>query len=433
MPGSWHDLLRTLDPALSPDDVTLRRRAKPAPPADGDAALNPAATVLHDACIDPVAILSASIGDAPHICAVLDALGFVVHVVAAPQGAAADRGWVRGARVFERGPFHDELLAARPVVAAGDGGEELLMPLCARGTPVVGMLALACNPAQLPRTAAATIMATTQAIALTTQLAELREQDQRTLGTIGHELRQPLSALVTALDVLARTAQVPVSALRIAQRQAHQLTQLVEALLDASQLSRGKRRLPHRLLDLRDVVRDGVDTVRADVEAKEQHLHVAIPERPVWSSGDAARLQQVVVNLVSNGSRYTPARGTITVSLGGDGSRVKITVADTGEGIDAEAREHIFQPFMHGGSSKGLGLGLTISRAIADLHGGTLIAESGGRGHGSVFVLELPGVMERTREVREAVTRTREETRGLIERARTLRASLGPHPPKLRH
>jgi signal transduction histidine kinase len=314
-------------------------------------------------------------------------------------------------------------------VTTGDEGDELLMPLCARGTPVVGVLALACNPAHLPSTAAATILATTQAIALATQVAELRGHNERVLGTIGHELRQPLSALVTALDLVARTSRdVSANPLRIAQRQTHQILRLVDALLDASRLSRGKLRVARRLLDLRDLVRDGVDAVRQDVNAKQQMLHVVVPDRPVWSSGDPARLQQVVVNLVSNASRYTPAGGTIEVSVSSDDSRVRLTVSDTGEGIDPEARERIFQPFTHTRSSQGLGLGLTISRAIAELHGGTLVAESGGRGRGSRFVLELPGVLERTREVREAVTRTREETRELVEQARMLRASLVSQP-----
>jgi signal transduction histidine kinase len=428
MPDSWYDLLRTVDSAFSPEDVAVRRRAKPVPP-DPDNNDGQHASTLNDAYIDLFAVLCVSLGDAPHACALLDDRGLVVHVVGVPSGAAADRGWVRGARLFDSGALPDELLAGRPVVTTGEGGDELLMPLCARGTPVVGVLALACNPAHLPSTAAATILATTQAIALATQVAELRGHNERVLGTIGHELRQPLSALVTALDLVARTSRdVAANPLRIAQRQTHQILRLVDALLDASRLSRGKLHVARRLLDLRDLVRDGVDAVRQDANAKQQMLHVVVPDRPVWSSGDPARLQQVVVNLVSNASRYTPAGGTIEVSVSSDDSRVRLTVSDTGEGIDPDARERIFQPFTHTRSSQGLGLGLTISRAIAELHGGTLVAESGGRGRGSKFVLELPGVLERTREVREAVTRTREETRELVERARMLRASLVSQP-----
>jgi signal transduction histidine kinase len=433
MPRSWHDLLRTLDPALSPDDVTVRRRAKPVPPSPDATGVEPADSALHDTSIDPLALLCASLGDAPHACAVVNDLGFVIHVVDTPPGAAAARGWVRGAQLFERGPLQEALQAGRPVVTAGEEGEELLMPLCARGTPVVGVLALACNPAQLPPTGAATILATAQGIALASQLAELRGHNERLLGTVGHELRQPLSALVTALELATRASpDSAAKALRVAQRQSQQIVRLVDALLDASRLSRGKLQVARRLIDVRELVRDGVESVRSDMDAKHQRLHLDLPERPVWCSGDPARLQQVVVNLVNNASRYTPPEGTIRVSLAGEGSRVSITVADTGDGIDPEARERIFQPFTQAHSSPGLGLGLAISRAIAELHGGTLVADSGGRGHGSVFVLELPGVMERTREVRAAVTRTREETRELIERARTLRASLVSQWPKYR-
>jgi signal transduction histidine kinase len=425
MSDSWHDLLRTLDPALSPDDVMVRRRLRPAPPEDHDATADQGESALRDVSIDSLALLCAALGDAPHACAIVDERGFIVHVMETPRGAAAERGWTRGAQLYGRGSLHDKIQSGHPVVAAGEGGEELLVPLCARGTPVVGALALACNPAQLPRTAAATILATTQAIALATQFAELRAHNERVLGTIGHELRQPLSALVTALDLISRASQgAPANALRVAQRQAQQIMRLVEALLDVSRLSRGKLRVARRLIDLRDLVRDGVDAVRSDAAAKHQQVHLTMSDRPVWSLGDPARLQQVVVNLASNASRYTPDGGTIEVTLEEEGYRVRITVADTGEGLDPDAREQIFQPFIHTRSSQGLGLGLTISRAVAELHGGTLVANSGGRGQGSVFVLELPGVMERSREVREAATRARQETRELIERARTLRASL---------
>jgi signal transduction histidine kinase len=425
MPVSWHDLLRTLDPTLSPRDVAVRRRSKPLPPAVEFDDAEGANRDLHDISIEPLALLGAALGDAPHACAILNGVGVVVHILDTPGGVAAGRGWVRGARLYETGSPVDELRAGRPVVAAGDGSEELLVPLSARGTGVVGALALACNPAQLPRTAAATILATAQTIALATQLAALRGENERVLGTIGHELRQPLSALVTALDLGSRASRdAPANALRIARRQTQQIMRLVDALLDASRLSRGKLRIARRLIDLRDVVRDGADSVRADAEARHQQFQVRTPERAVWCAGDPARLQQVVVNLVTNASRYTPEGGTIEVSLAGERSRVRLTVADTGDGLEADARERIFQPFTHTRSSQGLGLGLAISRAIAELHGGTLTAESSGRGGGSVFTLELPGVLERTREVREAVARTRQETRELIERARMLRASL---------
>ena len=425
MAGSWRDLVRILDPALSQDDVPVRRRSPPVPPSGEAEPDAEAAGELHDVAIEPLALLSAALGDVPHACAVLNDHGVVIHVAEMPAGVASERGWVHGARLLEHGSLAKDIRTGGLVVAAGDAGEELLVPLVARGTAVVGALALACNPAQLPRTAAATIVATAQTIALAAHVAQLRGHNERVLGTIGHELRQPLSALVTALDLVARmSGEAPTHALKVARRQTQQIVRLVDALLDASRLSRGKLGIARRFIDLRGLVRDGVESVRADAEARQQQLDVRIPERPVWCVGDPARLQQVVVNLVTNASRYTPPNGTIQVSVEAIDSHVRLTVADSGAGLDPDAREQIFQPFTQVHTSEGLGLGLAISRAIAELHNGTLSADSPGRGHGSVFTLELPGVLERTREMRKAVTRTREETREVVERARLLRASL---------
>jgi signal transduction histidine kinase len=433
MPGTWRELVRILDPALSPDDVPVRRRSTPVPPSGEAEPVTESAGELYDISIEPLALLAAALGDVPHACAVLDDHGLVIHVTERPAGAASERGWVRGARLFELSSVADDLRAGRPVVATGEGGEDLLVPLAARGSPMFGALALACNPTQLPQTAAATILATAQTIALAAHVAQLRGHNERVLGTIGHELRQPLSALVTALDLVARmTSDRPTHALKVAQRQTQQIVRLVDALLDASRLSRGKLRIARRFLDLRSLVRDGVESVRADAVARQQQLDVRIPERPVWCVGDPARLQQVVVNLVTNASRYTPPNGTIEVAVEAVESHVRLTVADTGAGLDADARDQIFQPFTQAHTSDGLGLGLAISRAIAELHDGTLSADSPGRGRGSVFTLELPGVLERTREVRKAVTRTREETKEVVERARLLRASLADETNKRR-
>jgi signal transduction histidine kinase len=174
---------------------------------------------------------------------------------------------------------------------------------------------------------------------------------------------------------------------------------------------------------MRGVVDDAVEAVHPDIARRQQHMRVHLPDRAVWCVGDPARLRQIVVNLLSNSSRFTPSDGQITLSLNSEAETVMLIVADTGEGFEADVRERIFHPFAQETESQGLGLGLAISRAIAELHGGTLVAESGGRGKGSMFVLQLPGVLERTREIRESVSRTREETRKLIERARLLRTA----------
>jgi signal transduction histidine kinase len=424
MRSSWHDLLRTLDPAAFAN-VIVQRRQQPVPPSSDQLSEASPQTAMHEASIDPLTLMCAALSEIPHACAVVSDDGFVVHAMGTPAWAARDRGWVTGARLYEPGALREELHAGHPIVAVGDESEELLVPIAARGTPVFGVLALACNPAQLGYMGAVAVLQAAQAAAYATQLAELRSHNERLVGAVGHELRQPLSALVTALDLVGRLSPgIAVNPFRIAQRQTRQLMQLVDALLDASRITAGKLGVARRLIDVRGVVEGGVEIVRADVAEKHQQLAVDLPERPVWCLGDPARLQQVVVNLVTNACRYTPVGGEISLALHTDTDRVRLIVSDTGRGLEAEERERIFQPFTHVSSSPGLGLGLTISRAIAQLHGGTLAAESEGRNRGSRFVLELPGVMERTREVRDAVNRTREETKQIIERARVLRASL---------
>jgi signal transduction histidine kinase len=207
-----------------------------------------------------------------------------------------------------------------------------------------------------------------------------------------------------------------------------QLVRLVNTLLDASRVLGGRLRLDRHLTDLRTVLAAAADNVRADLSAKGQHLTWNLPERPVWCVVDTERLQEVVLNLLTNAHRYTPEGGTIEVSAEQQGeAAVMFTVRDTGVGLAPETRDRVFRPFeRHSHSPQGLGLGLTISLGIVRAHGGNISVDSNEPDPGSTFRVELPGVLGRTREICAAVQRTRSQTRVLVERSRALRAGLEP-------
>jgi signal transduction histidine kinase len=258
---------------------------------------------------------------------------------------------------------------------------------------------------------------------------EVRTQCDAVVATLGHELRQPVAAIMTAIDLMGRTSPAKAAeSFAVVPRQTQQMARLVDAILDASRLVGGRLRLRRHLIDLRLVARASVETVRGDVDKKSQRLSVDLPDHAVWCFADPARLQQVIVNLLTNANRYTNEHGCIDFLLRDAADGIQLVVRDTGLGLDAGSRERLFQPFMQRAASSGhihgLGLGLTISRTIVQGHGGSLEVESPGPGQGSTFTVRLPKVLEHTREVREAVVRTREETLDLVARARRLRTHL---------
>jgi CheY-like chemotaxis protein len=166
-------------------------------------------------------------------------------------------------------------------------------------------------------------------------------------------------------------------------------------LLDVSRIEAGKMRLDVRTVDLPSVVEAAVDVVRPSADAKGVHLHLILDPKAGPVAGDPERLQQVIWNLLSNAVKFTPREGRIEVKLERINSHVELAVSDTGRGIDPQVLPRIFEPFWQedGGPSRastGLGLGLSISRKIVEMHGGSLIAASSGPSLGSTFTVILP-------------------------------------------
>jgi signal transduction histidine kinase/ActR/RegA family two-component response regulator len=219
------------------------------------------------------------------------------------------------------------------------------------------------------------------------------------LATLSHELRTPLNAVLGWTRVL-RSARVEAAteerALESIERNARAQARLIEDILEVSRIVTGKLRLQVRDVDLAAIVDAAVEIVQPAAAAKRLQLRVDIEVRPALTSGDPDRLQQVIWNLLANAVKFTPS-GAITVRLVRDRG-YRLTVEDTGPGIDPRFLPHVFEPFRQadGTASRehgGLGLGLAIARQIVELHGGTIEARSVPGRSGATFEVCLPSVV----------------------------------------
>jgi PAS domain S-box-containing protein len=217
------------------------------------------------------------------------------------------------------------------------------------------------------------------------------------LAVVSHELRTPLNAILGWAHMLrggAVAADAVPKAIDTIERNARIQAQLVEDLLDVSRIISGKMALKMALVDLPSVVRAAIDAVRPAAAQKDIEVRRTM-QQDIVVSGDAARLQQAVWNLLVNAIKFTPARGRVEVDVQRIDHRAVLTVRDTGVGIDPSALPFIFDRFRQAdrGTTRaygGLGLGLTIVDYVAQAHGGTVRAESAGPGRGATFELTLP-------------------------------------------
>jgi signal transduction histidine kinase/CheY-like chemotaxis protein len=220
------------------------------------------------------------------------------------------------------------------------------------------------------------------------------------LATLSHELRTPLNAVLGWTRVLRSSRVEPGTrdkALESIERNARAQARLIEDLLEVSRIVTGKLRLHVVEVDLADVVESAVEVVLPAAAAKRQRLSVDLRARPAFTAGDADRLQQIVWNLLSNAVKFTPPEGEIALRLEQrDGYR--LTVRDTGLGIDTRFLPHVFEPFRQADGTPsrehgGLGLGLAIAKQLVELHGGTITVRSEGLGTGATFEVHLPSVV----------------------------------------
>ena len=218
------------------------------------------------------------------------------------------------------------------------------------------------------------------------------------LAVLSHELRTPLTTIVAGVRVLRHigSPEPRLSNIRDAiERQADHLTRLVDDLLDVKRIVTGPVVLERQPCDLADAV---VGFVAAWERAGRFREHtVFVDAEPVWVNGDVARLQQIVDNLMSNALKYTPAGGSISISVKHEAEEAVLCVCDTGIGISPDLLPQLFELFVQGdpGSARvrtGLGIGLAVVHRLVEVHGGTVQASSNGPGTGSTFTVRLPRV-----------------------------------------
>jgi two-component system CheB/CheR fusion protein len=227
---------------------------------------------------------------------------------------------------------------------------------------------------------------------------EVRRRDQF-LAMLSHELRNPLGAVVSATAMLKATGadgDMSSRSVQILERQSRQMARLLDDLLEASRVTQNKIELRRRVVDLRVVAAEAAEAVRTQVQERGLEFDLAIDRDPLWVFGDATRLQQIHINLLSNAVKYTPRGGHVSLRVARDGNGTAvIRVTDDGVGIPSQMLESVFDLFVQGShtlahAEGGLGVGLTLVRALVELHDGTITAHSNGDGKGSTFAVRLP-------------------------------------------
>jgi signal transduction histidine kinase len=229
------------------------------------------------------------------------------------------------------------------------------------------------------------------------ELARSDSQKSEFLAMLSHELRNPLAPILNGLTLLDRQKdpRALASTREMMGRQIRNLRRLIDDLLDMSRIDRGKLELVRERVAVDTIMRNALETAQPAIEGKLQQLVVQQDAAGWYVDGDPLRLAQIVSNLVGNASKFTPDSGRIDVRVEGAGQEVRVTVTDNGMGFTPGDEERIFDMFvqLEGGrvaGPGGLGLGLALARRLAQLHGGSLVAQSAGRGHGATFMLRLP-------------------------------------------
>ena len=267
-------------------------------------------------------------------------------------------------------------------------------------------VALATKNEQLKRQAEKLSQRTTELTATNKRL--VREMEERRaaeakssakdefLAMLGHELRNPLSAISSASSLLGMPGAGAESVGRarlIIQRQTQHLSRIVDDLLDLSRAMSGKILLSRKKIDISTLVSACLDTFRAT--GRTAGYSISADLQPGWVDGDPTRLEQIATNLIDNALKYTPSGGSIDIAIAPDGEDVVLTVRDSGVGISPDLLPHVFDVFVQGAisidrSQGGLGIGLSLVRRLVELHGGRVHASSAGSSSGSTFQIRLP-------------------------------------------
>jgi signal transduction histidine kinase len=244
--------------------------------------------------------------------------------------------------------------------------------------------------------AVATVVDVTAEKEATDAAAEAGRAKDQFLAMLGHELRNPLTPILTALEVMRLRGNGHLERERsIIERQARRLVRLVDDLLDVSRSVHGSLRLERAAVELSTVIADAVEAASPLIEESSQLLETSVPATGLVVDGDRSRLAQVIINLLTNASKYSPRGGHIKVTARADGDQLSLEVSDDGTGIEPDLLPRIFEAFIQGPQgldrkTGGLGLGLAIARQLISAHGGTIEARSDGPGRGTTVIVTLP-------------------------------------------
>jgi PAS domain S-box-containing protein len=231
-------------------------------------------------------------------------------------------------------------------------------------------------------------------------LREANRQKDEFLATLAHELRNPLAPICAAAELLKNAKSMAPelrAATAILERQARQMTHLVDDLLDVSRITSGRIRLHPEPLELAELLKAVVDTYRQSAEATRHQISLAAGGEPAYVSGDRTRLTQIFSNILHNAVKYTPPAGRIEIALRTENRHAVVSIRDNGMGIPPEMLEHIFEPFAqldrsYERADGGLGIGLTLAKKLIEMHDGRIEAKSAGRGKGTEFLILLPTI-----------------------------------------
>ena len=228
------------------------------------------------------------------------------------------------------------------------------------------------------------------------RLEQVETTRRRMLADLAHEMRTPLATIDAHLEAVEDgVRQLDDATMTVLRGATSRLGRLANDMTAVSRAEEGGFQLVEKPLDLRNVARRAAAEAHDSFDAAGVRLFVEVPDSAIRVNGDFERLSQVLGNLLGNALTHTPRSGAVTVRVEGEKERARLVVADTGEGIDAEDLEHIFDRFFRADAARsvdraGSGIGLTISRAIVEAHQGRLDAFSAGRGRGAQFVVDLP-------------------------------------------
>lgn len=230
------------------------------------------------------------------------------------------------------------------------------------------------------------------------RLEEANRRKSEFLVMLAHELRNPLTPISNAVQILQRepdNIELTRETHHIIARQVRHMTRLVDDMLDVSRITRGKIHIERESMDLASLLRVVCQDIQPQFDEAGIELAVSIPASGIWLDADPTRITQVLDNLLGNARKFTPRRGRVQVTLSTAKGQAMLSIADTGIGIDPVLIPELFEPFTQAAqsldrSSGGLGLGLSVAKGIVELHGGEITVQSAGKQRGATFTVKLP-------------------------------------------